>query len=41
MPVLRKVEYKIRDWVKKSRFLTSLYFKYFKKKEVGHGTMIN
>lgn len=41
MSILRKIEYKIRDWVKRSRWLTSLYFKYFKQKEVGHGTMIN
>lgn len=39
MPVLKKIEYKVRDWVRKSSILTKFYFKYFKKKEVGHGTL--
>lgn len=39
MRVLKKIEYKVRDWVRKSSFLTKFYFKYFKKKEVGHGTL--
>lgn len=40
MHPLKRIEYIIRGWVKKNDFLTSFYFKYFKKKEVGHGTQL-
>ena len=40
MSPLKKVEYKIRDWVRRNQFLTNFYFKYFKKNEVGHGTLV-
>ena len=40
MNPFKKIEYKIRAWVKRNQFLTSFYFKHFKKKEVGHGTLI-
>ena len=40
MNPIKKVEYVIRAWVKKSQTLTYLYFKYFKKKEVGHGSLL-
>lgn len=38
LPFLKKIEYKIRAWVKQNTLLTNFYFKHFKKKEVGHGT---
>lgn len=41
MHPLKKIEYRIRTGIKKSQFLTCLYFKFFKKKQVGHGTLIN
>lgn len=40
MNPLKKVEYIIRAWVKHNQFLTNFYFKHFKKKEVGHGSLI-
>lgn len=40
MNPLKKVEYLIRAWVKQNQFLTNFYFKYFKKREVGHGTLV-
>lgn len=40
MNPLKKLEYKLRAWIKQNQFLTNFYFKYFKKKEVGHGTLI-
>lgn len=40
MNPLKKMEYKIRAWVKTNQFLTSFYFKFFKKKDVGHGSLI-
>ena len=40
MHPLKRIEYIIRGWVKKNDFLTNFYFKYFKKKEVGHGTQL-
>lgn len=40
MPPMKKVEYRIRNLVRKNTWLTNLYFKHFKKKEVGHGTLI-
>lgn len=41
MPVLKKIEYKIRGWIRKSTLLTNLYFKWFKKNNVGHGTLMS
>lgn len=41
MSPFKKLEYKIRAWVKHNQHLTNFYFKYFKKKEVGHGTKMN
>ncbi len=40
MPFLKRAEYVVRGWVRKSTALTNFYFKHFKKKEVGHGTLI-
>ena len=40
MSLVKKIEYKIRAWVKQSTYLTNFYFRHFKKKEVGHGTLI-
>ena len=40
MHPLKRIEYIIRGWVKRNDFLTNFYFKYFKKKEVGHGTQL-
>ena len=40
MHPLRRVEYFFRMLVKQSQFLTNIYFRYFKKKEVGHGTQV-
>ena len=40
MHPLKRIEYIIRGWVKRNEFLTNFYFKYFKKKEVGHGTQL-
>mgnify|MGYP002858139470 FL=1 len=40
MNPLKKIEYKVRAWVKNNQWLTNFYFKHFKKKEVGHGTLI-
>lgn len=34
------IEYRIRAWVKQNEFLTNFYFKHFKKKNVGHGTLV-
>lgn len=39
MSPVKKMEYRIRSLVKKSQPLAELYFKFFKKKEVGHGTL--
>jgi len=41
LPLLKKIEYKIRALVKQNTLLTNFYFKYFKKKEVGHGTLVS
>lgn len=42
MPFLKVIEYKIRAFVKKSPFLTNIYFRLFhKREERGHGTLIN
>lgn len=41
MSLIKKIEYQIRTLVKKNQFLTNFYFKHFKKKEVGHGTLID
>jgi hypothetical protein len=38
---LKKVEYRVRAWVKQNQLLTNFYFKHFKKKEVGHGTLVS
>lgn len=40
MPRLKKIEYGIRDVVRKSSFLTNFYFRHLKKKDAGHGTLI-
>lgn len=40
MNPFKKLEYKFRAWIKQNQFLTNFYFKHFKKKEVGHGTLI-
>ena len=40
MNPLKKLEYKLRTWIKRNQFLTTFYFKHFKKKEVGHGTLM-
>lgn len=40
MSPIKKTEYKVRSWVKNNQWLTSLYFKYFKKKDIGHGSLI-
>ena len=40
MKSLKKIEYTIRAWVKTNKALTRFYFRHFKKKEVGHGTLI-
>lgn len=40
MNPFKKMEYRLRAWVKQNQFLTNFYFKHFKKKEVGHGTLI-
>ena len=42
MPYHKVLEYSIRDFVRKSSFLTNLYFRFFhKREERGHGTLIN
>ena len=41
MPTIKKIEYKIRAWVRRNKLLTNIYFKYLKKEQVGHGTLIN
>lgn len=38
--LFKKLEYIIRAWVKQNEFLTNFYFKHFKKKNVGHGTLV-
>ena len=40
MPALKRMEYVVREWVRKSTALTNFYFKHFKKKEIGHGTLV-
>ena len=40
MPIFKQAEYVVRGWVQKSTALTNFYFKHFKKREVGHGTLI-
>ncbi len=40
MPFMKRMEYVLRKMVRKSSVLTKFYFKHFKKKEVGHGTLI-
>ena len=40
MNLFKKIEYRVRAWVKNNQLLTNFYFKHFKKKEVGHGTLI-
>ena len=40
MPFLKRMEYVVREWARKSSTITKFYFKYFKKKEIGHGTLI-
>lgn len=40
MSFLKRIEYVIRGYVRGVPFLTNFYFKYFKKKEVGHGSII-
>lgn len=39
MPLLKRMEYVIREWVRRSSALTNFYFKHFKKNEIGHGTL--
>ena len=41
LPFLKKIEYKIRALVKQNTLLTNFYFKHFKKKNVGHGTLVS
>lgn len=41
MNPIKKIEYKVRAWVKNNQWLTNFYFKHFKKKEVGHGSLIS
>ena len=37
---LKKVEYRIRALVKQQDFFIKIYFKLFKKKNIGHGTYV-
>ena len=41
IPFFKRIEYKIRSWVRTKQGLTNFYFKYFHKRiERGHGTVI-
>ena len=41
MPFMKRMEYVVREWARRSSIITNFYFKHFKKKEIGHGTLIS